>query len=33
VDEATVIEGDIAAENGVIHVIDEVMIPDTAMDP
>jgi len=32
VDEATVIEGDIAAENGVIHVIDEVMIPDSAMD-
>jgi uncharacterized surface protein with fasciclin (FAS1) repeats len=29
VDQATVIEGDIEATNGVIHVIDELMIPDS----
>lgn len=29
VDEATVVEGDIRAENGVIHAIDTVLIPDT----
>jgi len=33
VDEATVIAGDIDAENGVIHVIDAVMIPDSLVIP
>ena len=33
VDEATVIDGDIEAENGVIHVIDTVLIPDSVTLP
>jgi transforming growth factor-beta-induced protein len=33
VDEATVVEGDIEAVNGVIHVIDAVMIPDSVTIP
>ena len=31
--EATVIEGDIEAVNGVIHVIDALMIPDSVSIP
>ncbi len=33
VDEATVIDGDIQARNGVIHVIDAVLIPDSVTLP
>lgn len=33
VDEATVIEGDIEAVNGVIHVIDAVIVPDSVSIP
>jgi uncharacterized surface protein with fasciclin (FAS1) repeats len=33
VDDAAVIEGDIQAVNGVIHVIDDVMIPDSVSIP
>jgi transforming growth factor-beta-induced protein len=33
VDEAAVIDGDIEAENGVIHVVDALMIPDSVRAP
>jgi uncharacterized surface protein with fasciclin (FAS1) repeats len=33
VDEATVVEGDPEAVNGVIHLIDAVMIPDSVTIP